>query len=345
MTANTIYLPKSHRDILSILKNNKLISFDEVCQLSNIASPSTVTAILKENIKAKRVRKVRDGRLKLVNTENVFEVKTSHITISKETLIKATAAQLRVVNFIKDFIEEHGFSPTQAEICLGLGFNSTSSVDDHVKALILKKALYRVEQQYRNIRIVEANDLLSEIKDKLLTTTPKDCPVKPEPHKKEKKITLQKVTTTVALKKPIKEIVKSKVIVKSKTIPTTKKGIDKESKLSDKSTNKIVRLMINKISDTATNKRLMKARFSNRIKAEAYEERITKIARTKIAARGGLFSSVSRDIRGQDLILIFKVRDPKNNPNTISNIDHSIGTSLYEQELDEKGVYVLIEAA
>jgi repressor LexA len=55
-----------------------------------------------------------------------------------------TARQARVVDFIRAFLAERGFPPTQAEIAAGLGFRSQNAAAEHVR-LLAKKGVLTVE--------------------------------------------------------------------------------------------------------------------------------------------------------------------------------------------------------
>jgi len=44
--------------------------------------------------------------------------------------------QAKIVTFIADFIEEHGWPPTMREIQLALGYGSPSTVHNHIHRLV-----------------------------------------------------------------------------------------------------------------------------------------------------------------------------------------------------------------
>ncbi len=50
-------------------------------------------------------------------------------------MIKLTARQNEVLNFIKTYIDETGFPPTRADIAEELGFRSANASEEHLKAL------------------------------------------------------------------------------------------------------------------------------------------------------------------------------------------------------------------
>ncbi len=57
--------------------------------------------------------------------------------------IKLTSNQQAVLNFIKSSLNEQGIGPSLSEIARQFGHNSKNSATNHVRALILKKYLYK----------------------------------------------------------------------------------------------------------------------------------------------------------------------------------------------------------
>ena len=49
-------------------------------------------------------------------------------------MIKLTARQQQVLDFIRSSLEETGFPPTRAEIAAELGFKSPNAAEEHLKA-------------------------------------------------------------------------------------------------------------------------------------------------------------------------------------------------------------------
>ena len=48
------------------------------------------------------------------------------------TAVKITKKQLAVLEFIENFTEENGYSPSYREIMAGLGLSSVSAVAEHI---------------------------------------------------------------------------------------------------------------------------------------------------------------------------------------------------------------------
>ena len=63
---------------------------------------------------------------------------------------KFTKADEKILNCIKDFMVENGFTPTIREICLGTGYQSTATVHDHFMKLI---RLGYIEQNHDRYRV------------------------------------------------------------------------------------------------------------------------------------------------------------------------------------------------
>lgn len=69
--------------------------------------------------------------------------------------IKLTKKQLAVLNFLQDFEEENGYSPSYREIMTGLGLTSVSAVAEHVDNLVNKGVLKKVPGAARSLEILD----------------------------------------------------------------------------------------------------------------------------------------------------------------------------------------------
>ena len=69
--------------------------------------------------------------------------------------IKLTKKQLAVLNFLEDFTEEKGISPSYREIMAGLGLSSVSAVAEHVENLVAKGVLKKVPGAARSLEILD----------------------------------------------------------------------------------------------------------------------------------------------------------------------------------------------
>ena len=69
--------------------------------------------------------------------------------------IKLTKKQLAVIDFIQDFTEEKGCSPTYREIMAGLGLSSVSAVAEHVDNLVSKGVIKKVPGAARTLEVLD----------------------------------------------------------------------------------------------------------------------------------------------------------------------------------------------
>lgn len=60
----------------------------------------------------------------------------------------------RVYEFIVEFMKEHQYAPSTREICMGVGLQSTSSVNEHLKSLKKRGLINYVENCSRTISII-----------------------------------------------------------------------------------------------------------------------------------------------------------------------------------------------
>ena len=69
--------------------------------------------------------------------------------------VKITKKQQRILDFITDFIDKNGVSPTYREIAAGLELKSVSSVAEHIDNLVLRGAIRRSEDHGRVLEVVD----------------------------------------------------------------------------------------------------------------------------------------------------------------------------------------------
>jgi len=70
-------------------------------------------------------------------------------------VVKLTKKQLAVLNFIAEFTEENGVSPSYREICEGLGLSSVSAVAEHIDNLVSKGALLKTPGEARSLEVLD----------------------------------------------------------------------------------------------------------------------------------------------------------------------------------------------
>lgn len=69
--------------------------------------------------------------------------------------IKLTKKQTEVINYISEFIEKNGYSPSLRDIRTGLGLSSVSAVAEHVENLVRLGALKKVPGAARSLEVVD----------------------------------------------------------------------------------------------------------------------------------------------------------------------------------------------
>ena len=66
-----------------------------------------------------------------------------------------TKKQLAVLDFLQDFTDENGYSPSYREIMAGLGLSSVSAVAEHIDNLVARGALKKVPGAARSLEILD----------------------------------------------------------------------------------------------------------------------------------------------------------------------------------------------
>jgi len=67
-----------------------------------------------------------------------------------------TPGQRKVLNMVKDFIEEYGMPPTRMEIANELSFKSPNAAEEHLKALQKKGVIELIKGSSRGIRLKDS---------------------------------------------------------------------------------------------------------------------------------------------------------------------------------------------
>ena len=88
-------------------------------------------------------------------------------------VMKLTKKQLAVLDFLQDFTEENGYSPSYREIMSGLGLSSVSAVAEHIDNLVAKGVLKKVPGAARTLEILDYKheDTVELFKIKMLECT------------------------------------------------------------------------------------------------------------------------------------------------------------------------------
>jgi SOS-response transcriptional repressor LexA len=69
--------------------------------------------------------------------------------------IRPTKKQRQLLNFIEQFISEHGYSPSYREIMNGLEYTSVATVALHVNSLIKRGHLIKRDRSARSLEVVK----------------------------------------------------------------------------------------------------------------------------------------------------------------------------------------------
>jgi repressor LexA len=74
-------------------------------------------------------------------------------------MIKLTARQTEVLDFIRSHIDDTGYPPTRADIANELGFKSANASEEHLKALARKGAIEMIPGTSRGIKLPETDGI------------------------------------------------------------------------------------------------------------------------------------------------------------------------------------------
>ncbi len=83
------------------------------------------------------------------------------VSVQSKT-IRPTMRQKQLLQFIADFISEHGYSPSYREIMRGCGYTSVATVALHINSLIKRGHLVKRDNSARSLEVitVEPEDML-----------------------------------------------------------------------------------------------------------------------------------------------------------------------------------------
>ena len=68
--------------------------------------------------------------------------------------LRASKKQRELLNFISNFIKEHGYGPSYREIMRALDYKSVSTVAVHIDGLIAKGFLRKIDHSARSLEVV-----------------------------------------------------------------------------------------------------------------------------------------------------------------------------------------------
>lgn len=73
--------------------------------------------------------------------------------------VRPTKKQREILDYIRVFIAEHGYSPSYREIMNGLNYTSVATVSLHVNSLITRGHLRKRDRSARSIEVVDTADV------------------------------------------------------------------------------------------------------------------------------------------------------------------------------------------
>jgi repressor LexA len=73
----------------------------------------------------------------------------------EKTVIRPTKKQRELLEFINNYILEHGYSPSYREIMVGCNYTSVATVALHVKNLIERGHLRKRDRSARSLEVIE----------------------------------------------------------------------------------------------------------------------------------------------------------------------------------------------
>lgn len=89
------------------------------------------------------------------------------------TGMKITKKQLAVLNFLEDYFEENGCSPSYREIMTGLGLTSVSAVAEHIDNLVAKGVVKKNPGEARSLEVLDYKheETVNMFKSKLISAS------------------------------------------------------------------------------------------------------------------------------------------------------------------------------
>jgi SOS-response transcriptional repressor LexA len=73
--------------------------------------------------------------------------------------VRPTKKQQELLNYIEQFVAEHGYGPSYREIMRGCGYNSVATVALHVNSLITRGHLTKRDNSARSLEVIKQSGL------------------------------------------------------------------------------------------------------------------------------------------------------------------------------------------
>jgi SOS-response transcriptional repressor LexA len=87
--------------------------------------------------------------------EEKTEVTTSKTTAATASSVRPTKKQKELLNFIEEYINTRGYSPSYREIMNGMQYTSVATVSLHVNSLIKRGHLQKRDRSARSLEVVK----------------------------------------------------------------------------------------------------------------------------------------------------------------------------------------------
>lgn len=84
--------------------------------------------------------------------------KVYNVNMNEKQTVRPTKKQREILDFIEQFIGEHGYSPSYREIMKGLNYNSVATVSLHVNSLIKRGHLSKRDNSARSLEVVKSTE-------------------------------------------------------------------------------------------------------------------------------------------------------------------------------------------
>ena len=82
--------------------------------------------------------------------------------------IQPTKKQKELLNFIEEFINSHGYSPSYREVMQGLNYTSVATVSLHITNLISRGHLGKRNRSARSLYLIKPNLKINGVKTELI---------------------------------------------------------------------------------------------------------------------------------------------------------------------------------
>jgi repressor LexA len=112
----------------------------------------------------------------MLSTDTTQATKPASTTATTRTMA-LTKRQRQIYDFISEFVEAQGYSPSLEEIAAAFGLSSVATVHKHVKHLVDKGYLRKAWNRSRSVEPVPAEEPVESVHLPILGTVAAGCPI------------------------------------------------------------------------------------------------------------------------------------------------------------------------